>query len=134
MPVFSHKNAHVEVDVADISGESNDCKLTIDIGVSETTCFEDDWDQFEEDIAAWSLAIKGFAAQDADEVDAVLFAFVGAGAQDLVYYPMGTLSGYKYSGKAIMTSYAVGGPVKGACPFAANFQGTGELSRTAFGD
>jgi len=131
MAKFSHKNANVDVGAEDISGDTNSCELTIDIGTAEVTCFEDDWDKFVENIASWGLSIAGFTNQDASEVEAVLFAFIGAGEQDLIYCPQGTATGYKFTGKVILTSQAVGGAVKGACPYSASFQGSGQLSRTA---
>lgn len=134
MAKFSHKNANIDVGGEDISGDTNTCALTIDIGVSEVTCFEDDWDEFVEDIASWSVSVAGFTNQDASEVEAILFAFIGAGEQDLIYYPQGPAAGYKFTGKVILNSQAVGGAVKGGCPYSASFQGSGQLSRSAFGD
>jgi len=131
MAKFSHKDANFDVGGEDISGDTNTCELTIDIGVSEITCFADDWDEYVEDIAGWSIRIAGYTNQDASEVEAVLFAFIGTGAQAVIYCPQGTATGYKFTGDAIMTSQSVGGAVKGACPYAATFQGTGQLSRTA---
>lgn len=130
---FSHKNANVDINGSDISGDTNNCVLTIDIDVGEDTCFGDSWKEYVEDIAGWSLSIAGFTDQTAGEVEAVLFALIGGGAVAMLYYPQGTSAGYKFTGDVILTSHSVGGPLEGPCPYAATFQGTGELSRSAFG-
>lgn len=129
---FSHKNANVDVNGSDISGDTNTCTLTIDVDVGEDTCFGDAWKEYVEDIAGWSLSIAGFTDQAAGEVEAVLFALIGGGAVPLIYHPMGTAAGYRFNGDVIMTSQAIGGALTGPCPYAATFQGTGEITRSAF--
>lgn len=129
MAVFAFKDADIDVGGNDISGDANSCELTVDVGIHETTAFQDDWDTFVDDIASWSLSISGFADMTATGMEALFFAFVGQGEQDLILHPQGAGVGSKYTGKVILKSHAVGGALKGACPYSCTWQGSGELTR-----
>ena len=131
MAKFSYVDANIDIATSDVSGDSNTCELSVEIGTSEVTCFEENWDSFVEDIASWSLRVAGFTDMVATGMEAVFFALIGTGEQDMILTPQGTGVGYKYTGKVILTSHAVGGEMKGGCPYAATFQGSGQLSRSA---
>lgn len=131
MARFSHTNAYVEFATVDVSGRSNNCELAIDAGVAEVTCFDEDWDKFVKDIAAWGASIQGFDDQDAASIEQTLYDNTLTGEQDFVYAPQGIATGYKFTGKVILKDWKVGGAMKGGCPFSASFQGSGELTRSA---
>lgn len=128
---FSHKNAYIEFATLDLSGRTNNCTITFDIDISEVTCFGEGWDEYVENIATWSVSVAGFTDQDAAQIEDVLFAVIGTGEQDIVYAPQGAATGYKFTGKAIMKTFSVGGGLKTGCPYTATFQGNGTPSRTA---
>ena len=131
MARFSHKDAWIEFGTKDLSGRSNTCTINIEVDAQDVSCFSEAWDEFVEGPGRWSIEIAGFTDQDAGDLEDTLFAAKGAGAQDVDYRPQGQTSGYKFTGKAIMTSLSVGGDRTGGCPYSASLQGTGMLTRTA---
>lgn len=131
MARFSHKDVYIEVASVEITGRSNSCEISIDVGLAEVTCFEEAWSVFVEDPGAWTIDVAGFTDQDAANVEDTLFAMKGAGAQAIDYRPQGETSGYKFTGNVFLKSFKVGGGLTGGCAFSASFQGTDTLSRTS---
>lgn len=135
---FLHgKNTVVKVDnssgtLTDISAYCNNVDFPEDVDAPEVTVFGDNSREYlPGGLKGATMSISGFWDST---LDGVLGPIVGnSSSVTFEYGPQGSGSGsVKYTGEAILTNYTQTSPADGAASFSADFQITGDVSRTTY--
>lgn len=133
-----------------IYGYATDCSLNINTDTTEvsTTRYKrktagGSWKEFESDVNSWDGASNHVVSTNFDDYQAIVSKQLAGEPVDIEFLEVidtdsgakgatGSLqakpSGFKYSGKAIITAIALTSPVDGDITFSVNFQGTGALT------
>ena len=135
MPTFVHgKSTHFEID--DTGGTSRDISDTLTsvdfpetIETAETTAFGATSKSYIVGLRDATLSVSGIWDATVDGY------FIGTepASRTFIYGPAGDTAGnVKYTGEAILTSFSVSNPVGDVVTFSADFQCTGDITRTTF--
>ena len=135
MPTFVHgKSTHFEID--DTGGTSRDISNTLtsvdfpeSIDTAETTAFGATSKSYIVGLRDATLSISGIWDATVDGY------FIGTepASRTFIYGPAGNTAGnVKYTGEAILTSFSVSNPVGDVVTYSADFQCTGDITRTTF--
>lgn len=147
MPTFRHgRNANFQIDdsggtLRDISAGCDDLKLTLPVAMADVTAFTNASKAVINGIRDTTISISGHfnadATTGADTVLGGVFANNGGlsagGSLTFKAGPEGSATGrVQYTGECYMTSYSVGAPVGDKVSFSADFQCTGDITRTTY--
>lgn len=135
MPTFVHgKSTHFEID--DTGGTSRDISDTLTsvdfpetIETAETTAFGATSKSYIVGLRDATLSVSGIFDATVDGY------FIGTepASRTFIYGPAGNTSGnVKYTAECILTSYSLSNPVGDVVTFSADFQVTGNVTRTTF--
>jgi len=135
MPTFHHgKSTHFEID--DTGGTSRDISNTLTsvdfpetIDTAETSAFGSTSKSYTVGLRDATISVSGI--WDAT-VDGYIIGTEPA-SRTFIYGPAGNTSGnVKYTGEAILTSFSISNPVGDVVTYSADFQVTGNVTRTTF--
>jgi len=135
MPTFVHgKSTHFEVD--DTGGTPRDISDTLTsvdfpetIDTAETTAFGSTSKSYIVGLRDATLSVSGIWDATVDGY------FIGTepASRTFIYGPAGDTGGnVKYTGEAILTSFSISNPVGDVVTYSADFQVTGDVTRTTF--
>ena len=135
MPTFVHgKSTHFEID--DTGGTSRDVSDTLTgvdfpepIDTAETTAFAPPSKSYIVGLRDPTRSVSGIWAATGHGY------FIGTepASRTFIYGPAGDTGGnVKYTGEAILTSFSISNPVGDVVTYSADFQGTGDVTRTTF--
>lgn len=147
MPTFRHgRSASFTIDDSggtprDISSTCDSLDISMPVETAEVTAFGNNSKAYINGLRDSTVSISGhFDATATTGPDTVLggvFGYNGGtsagGSLTFTYGPEGTSSGrVKYTGECYMTSYQVSAPVGDKVSFSAEFQCTGDITRTTY--
>lgn len=134
MAKYHGKQGHFTIDAVDLSTYLTDISLDESTDTAEVSTMGDQAKEFVEGLTGGTISLSGAWDDTATTgPDAVLNGLKGAGANAFVYGPAGDEAGMvRYTGQAILTSYARTTPIGGAVAFTAGFQITGAVTRDTF--
>lgn len=135
MPTFVHgKSTHFEID--DTGGTSRDISDTLTsvdfpetIDTAETTAFGSTSKSYIVGLRDATVSVSGIWDATVDGY------FIGTepASRTFIYGPAGdTASNVKYTGECILTSFSISNPVGDVVTYSADFQVTGDVTRTTF--
>ena len=125
------KNLEIDVNSIDLTGDSNEVTLDINVGSDEVSTFEDGFDTFVQGTPNWTVQMNGVWDGADDDLDEQMFTLVTAGGVTMNLYPEANTNGkVKYTGTVQLLNYNVPVSRAGAVRWSANFQGSGTLSRS----
>lgn len=136
---FSHgKSAVVKLDnpagsITAITSYCNKSGFNRSADVAETTVMGLNSKTYVPGLKDATFSIEGYFDGTDDLIDEILDAALGA-QKSIEWGPQGSTSGYvKYTFEAICTAYTPGeADLSGAVPFTAEFQVTGDVTRTTW--
>ncbi len=133
MASTSGKNAYVSFSGTDISGESNNWRLTVDQDLLDSTVFTDAAKTAVEGDYGWTVEVRSFFNRGTAQLEGLLNSAIAAGNKAMTLGPEGTTATYtKYSGTVKLRTYTLEAPVAGIVTLTATFQGDGALTRGTF--
>jgi len=138
MAVIHGKDMQHMVVARDVSADTKQVDISVDIDTADVTAAGDDSKEFLEGVYGWSMDGSYNWNGGSGQNDATIFGTITSGSQNVQLLPGGgtNASGNNpmYRGNAIIKSYKISCPHDGAVSCTASYQGNGAINRYTSGN